>query len=85
MSAQPLVFAPVTASQYAQLVQKAQASGIDLTGNSGTASKFGVEIAYAYDPAAATLTLHCIKSPFFVSVADVHSRLEALVREALAG
>ena len=81
----PLVFAGVSPGQYDRLIEKAKAAGIDLSGNSGTASKFGVEVAWNYAPDAQQLTLQCLRTPFFVSSAEVDARLQSLVKESLAG
>ena len=40
--AEPLVFSDITPEQYARLTQKATAAGISMSGDSGTASSFGV-------------------------------------------
>jgi hypothetical protein len=80
----PHVFKGVTPDKYARLVEKARGAGIDLNGNSGTASKFGIEIAWNYSPEAQELTLQCLKAPFFMSAADVDKRMQALVQESLA-
>ena len=78
----PQIFRGVTPNQYARLVEKAKTSGIDLSGNSGTASKYGVEIAWNYTPAAQELTLQCLKTPFFMSASDVDAKIAALVKES---
>lgn len=80
----PLVFPGVTPGQYAKLIEKAKAAGIELTGNSGTASKFGVEVAWNYLPEKQELTFHCLQTPFFVKPEDVNAKIEALVKESLA-
>ena len=80
----PHVFRGVTPEKYARLMEKAKAAGIGLSGNKGTASKFGVEIAWNYEPAAQELTLQCLKTPFFMSAADVDARIDKLVAESLA-
>ena len=80
----PQVFKGVTPDQYARLVEKAKGAGIDLSGPSGTASKFGVEVAWNYLADAQELTLHCLKAPFFMSTADVNSKIEELVRQSMA-
>jgi hypothetical protein len=79
----PQVFKGVTPDQYARLVEKAKTAGIDLSGNSGSASKYGVEIAWNYASAAQELTLHCLKTPFFMCAADVDAKIAALVKESL--
>ena len=80
----PQVFKGVTPEQYARLVEKAKVAGIDLTGPSGTASKFGVEVAWNYAADAQQLTLHCLKAPFFMSTKDVDAKIQTLVNESLA-
>ena len=80
---EPQVFTGIAPAQYATLMQKAQAAGFSLSGNSGTASKFGVEVAWNYSPEARELTLHCLRTPFFLSGEEVNARLKALVTEAL--
>lgn len=81
---EPQVFTGVAPAQYAALLEKAQAAGFSLSGNSGTASKFGVDVAWNYSPEAQKLTLHCLRTPFFISGEEVNARLKALVTEALS-
>jgi hypothetical protein len=78
------VFSGITPEQYASLQQKAQANGISLSGNSGTAAKFGVEVAWNYVPATLELTFQCLRTPFFVKPEEVNAKIEALVKETLA-
>jgi hypothetical protein len=80
----PQVFSGITPEQYAKLSAKAQAAGIDMRGSSGTASKFGVEMAWNYSAAAQELTVHCLRTPFFVKADDVNAKIQALVKETLA-
>ena len=80
----PQVFKGVTPEQYARLVEKARTAGIELNGNSGIASRFGVEIAWNYLPEAQELTLQCVNTPFFMSAADVDARIQKLVRESMS-
>jgi hypothetical protein len=79
----PQVFSGITTEQFAKLTAKAQAAGIDLNGNSGKASKFGVEVAWNYAPETKELTLQCLSTPFFVKPADVDAKIKALVTESL--
>jgi hypothetical protein len=78
----PRTFSGITPDQYAQLIVKAKASGLELSGNSGTASKFGVEVHWNYSPESQQLTVHCPCTPMFVSAATVYRRLQALVEES---
>lgn len=82
--ASPQIFSNVTPDQFTLLTQKAQSAGIAITGNSGSASKLGVEVAWNYSPTSQQLTLQCLKAPFFVKVDDVNQRIRALVTETLA-
>jgi hypothetical protein len=78
----PLVFTGITTEQYKRLTARAHAAGIDLNGNSGTASKFGVKIAWNYSPETLDLTLHCLETPFFVQLSEVNARIQTLVNES---
>jgi hypothetical protein len=80
----PLAFSNITPAQFATLTVKAKSAGIDLAGNTGTASKFGVEVTWNYSPDTQQLTLQCLKTPFFMSAADVHTKLQALVQQSLS-
>jgi len=80
----PHIFKGVTPDKYASLIEKARAAGIELNGNSGTASKFGLEIAWNYSPEAQELTLQCLKTPFFMKAADVDARIQRVIQEGLA-
>jgi hypothetical protein len=82
-SAAPQLFSNVSPSQFAQLTQKAQSAGIAISGNSGSASKMGVEVAWNYSPETCELSLQCLKTPFFIKAADVNQQIHALVTETL--
>jgi hypothetical protein len=80
----PQVFENISPEQFALLTEKAQGAGIAIAGNSGSAAKMGVEVAWNYSPDSRQLTLHCIKTPFFIDADDVNRRIHALVTETLA-
>jgi len=44
----PQTFKGISPEKYALLTEKAKGAGIDMEGNSGTASKFGVEMQWNY-------------------------------------
>ena len=80
MSACPaLTFANITPEKYAQLVNKAQESGVPLQGNSGTGSSFGGHFKWNYDPAILILTITVTKTPFLVTCESVNARITAMV------
>ena len=80
---EPQVFNGITPQQFAKLVEKAKTAGIDLAGNGGTASQFGVEIAWSYAADKQELTLHCLHTPFFIKPEEVNAKIQALVNESL--
>ena len=80
----PQVFNGVTPDQYARLVEKAKAAGINLVGNSGTTSQYGVEVSWNYSPETQTLTLQVLKTPFFINADDANARLRKVVEQSLA-
>ena len=73
------VFTGITQDKFNQLLTTAQAQGIDISGNNGSASKDGITIAWSYDPAQQTLNLQCTSAPFFVSCGTVNSKIHDLV------
>jgi hypothetical protein len=79
-----LVFPRITPEQFTKLAAKARASGFELNGNSGSASKFGVEIVWNYNPESQKLTFQCIDTPFFVKPQDVYAKIQAIVSDCTA-
>ena len=65
-------------------MEKARGAGIEMQGNSGSATKFGVEVEWNYSPETQDLTLQCLRTPFFLTAADVDAKIQSLVNEALA-
>jgi hypothetical protein len=80
-ASEPQIFQNITPEQYASLIQKAGASGIGITGNSGTAAQFGVEVTWDYVPEACLLTIQCLKTPFFLSPATIDAQIRTIVEE----
>ena len=56
-AATPQVFSGITPAKYAALMEKANAAGISMSGNSGRATKMGVEIEWCYSPERQELVL----------------------------
>ena len=77
----PQLFSNITPEHYAAIVQKAGAAGIDLSGNSGIATNFGVEVQWNYSPESRELTLQVLTTPFFLSAESVEKRIKAVVVE----
>jgi hypothetical protein len=80
----PLVFSPITPEQYVNLIQKANAAGLALHGNSGSAGKYGVEVAWQYSAEEQTLTIQCMRTPFLIKASDVNAKIQSVVNESLA-
>jgi hypothetical protein len=81
---EPLVFSGITPENYATLIQKAQAAGLNLTGDSGKATKFGVEVSWNYSAEEQQLTIQCLGTPFFVKPDQVNAKIQAIVKETLS-
>ena len=84
MACDAQTFSGVTQDQFSGLMQKAQAAGIGISGNSGTASQSGVTMTWNYDPASQVLTIQCTDSPFFIPCATINSKINDLVKGALS-
>jgi hypothetical protein len=80
----PQVFSGITPENFATLIEKAQSAGLNLTGNSGKATKFGVEMAWNYSAVEQQLTIQCLATPFFVKPEQVNAKIQALMKETLA-
>lgn len=76
-------FSGVTPAQYAMLIEQAKAAGVEISGNTGRATKMGVEVAWNYSETAQQLELTCLHTPFFVTVDQVNAKLRNLVSKAL--
>jgi hypothetical protein len=79
----PQVFTGVTPQQYAKLTTEARAAGIEMNGNTGRASKMGVEVEWNYSEEKQELVLTCLQTPFFVSADQVNQKLRTLVNQVL--
>ena len=77
------LFDNVTQPQFDCLSQKAKAAGIDIVGNTGTACKDGITMEWAFDPAAATLSIQCTSSPIFPPCSVINSKIHSLVESCL--
>lgn len=75
----PQTFQGITNKQYAELVAQANAAGLAIEGNSGTKSKFGVEVTWNYAPENCELTIQCLRAPFFLSADEVDTKIRSLV------
>jgi transcription initiation factor TFIID subunit TAF12 len=80
----PQIFDNVTPQQFEQLAAKAQSAGIAIAGDTGTASKMGVEVTWNYSAQTQQLTLTCLKAPFFIGVHQVNEQIRSLVTQTLA-
>jgi hypothetical protein len=78
------LFDNITPEQFAALCEKAQASGIPISGDSGVAEKMGIEVTWNYNPESRVLTIQCTHVPFFVSCNDVNMRINALIQQTLS-
>lgn len=80
----PQVFSGISPTRYAKLIEKANAAGVEMSGNTGRTNRMGVEVEWSYSEQKQELVLTCLRTPFFVSPESVNSKLHALVNETLA-
>ena len=67
----------ITPEQYAKLQTEAQNAGVPVVGDSGSASKYGVQVQWNYaDPELHIQVLHV---PFFMSADTVEAKIVTLV------
>ena len=79
----PQRFSGISPAQYAKLIESAKAAGVDMSGNSGRATRMGVEVEWNYSSEKQELVLTCLRAPFFLSPAAINAKLHALVTQAL--
>jgi hypothetical protein len=73
------LFENITNEQFTCILGKAQAAGINITGNAGTASADGITIVWNFDSAAQTLSIQCTAAPFLVPCGTINSRIHDIV------
>jgi hypothetical protein len=78
-SSEVQTFSGITQEHFACILQKAQSSGIDISGNNGTASGSGITIAWDYNPALQRLTVQCTDKPVYVECGVILSQIRELV------
>lgn len=78
------LFSGITAAQFKKLIEKANAAGMEISGNSGRVNKMGIEIEWDYSEEEQQLKLTCLHTPFFVSSDSVNEKLRDVVNEAFA-
>jgi hypothetical protein len=78
------IFSNIAPEQWAKLMQKANASGMEMSGNCGRANRMGVEVEWNYSEQLQQLELTCLRAPFFMSADDVNAKLRDMVNQTLA-
>ena len=78
----PIQTFTISPAQYADLEKQAQNAGVPVVGDSGSASKFGVQIQWNYaDP---NLHIQVLHVPFFMSADTVEAKIADLVQSVSA-
>lgn len=72
------VFPNVSATKWACLKTKISAAGYAINTDEGSASDGGYTIAWKYDPAALTLTIQSIASPWFAPCSAINAKIHDL-------
>lgn len=66
---------PMSESEFASVVRRAEAQGIQLSGRDGVIKKMGVTARWAYN--GSLLTVEVLEKPFFLSKDAVEERVRA--------
>ena len=77
----PQTFKGVTPERYENLANRARMAGIPLTGNSGSAAMFGIEVCWNYSPETEELVIQCLRAPFFMNHGEVDAKIRNLVEQ----
>jgi hypothetical protein len=77
----PQTFEGVTPERYKTLAERARRAGIPLSGNSGSAAMFGIEVCWNYLPETQALTIQCLRTPFFMNQGEVDAKIRNLVEQ----
>lgn len=79
MALQVQTFSGFTPGKWAAFVAKIKAdTGVVITADSGTVTHGSFEFTYAYNEAASTLTVQCLKKPLFIKASVI---IEGLAEE----
>ena len=70
----------MTEAEFAAVVAKAKAQGIELTGREGLIEKAGVKARWGFDGAA--FTVDVLEKPFFVTKEVVEEKLKQALAQA---
>jgi hypothetical protein len=73
------VFSNFTVDRFARLKAKAAAEGLSLDRPAGTFTHTGFTFTWAYDAAAQSLTIQCIKGPFFPGCGSINASIHNLI------
>lgn len=75
----PVTFPCFSALQFDNLMAKARAEGLELSGEAGEADYKGVTVSWLYNPEREELTLTCTKKPWLYPCGKVNDKLKELV------
>jgi len=73
------IFSNITRERWAGMQSKAGQLGVELSGDSGRASRQGFTFSWSYDESMQTLVIQCLEHPFFAPCSLVNAKLKELV------
>jgi hypothetical protein len=83
LSSSKLSFRGITSKIFARLRRKAAKSGMTVVHPRGETTRDGVKIQWEYDAAAEFLEVECVRAPFWIDRAKIHSRLSREIESEL--
>lgn len=80
MSCPAITFPAIDQTFYRKLYDQAVAAGVKFDGQQAEIN--GIVLDWNYDVQTQTLSVTCLKKPFFISCADVDNRVADLIQKA---
>jgi hypothetical protein len=73
------LFSNFSPDRFARLTANAAADGLSIDGPTGTFTHTGVTVNWTYDATSESLTIQCIKAPFFPGCGSINSSIHNLI------
>ena len=73
MACEPIIFKAVTRERWEQIKAHVTGCGIPIAEDTGEAEMSGIRVRYEFD--GSTLTVQCIRKPFYYPESKVNDRL----------
>lgn len=72
-------FDNISSAQFAFLMAAAKSQGIEIDGTDGQTTQSGITISWSYVAATRSLTIQCLRAPFYITCGMIHAKIRDLV------